>query len=55
MIQIANVFLMAHIKIIGLRYAHRPFLLPGFWIGFRIPRLSATGLFASAVAVFSCY
>ena len=34
--QIANVFLMADSKIIGLRFTHGLFFLPGFWSGVRI-------------------
>ena len=36
----------------GLRFVHKPFFLPGFWSGVRIPRLSSIGL-SPAVAVFS--
>ena len=44
MSQIANIFLIADSKIIGLRFTHGPFFLPGFWSDLRIPRLSSTGV-----------
>ena len=50
--QVANIFLMADNMIIGLRFAHGPFFLPGFWSGVRIPRLSSIGVFPSVAAMF---
>ena len=52
--QVANIYLMADSKIIGLRFAHGPFFLSGFWSGVRIPRLSSIGVSPSAVVSEWC-